>query len=132
MTLAQAVFWLPPEGASRLLALTSIADLRHPKSAPVLAGSLVAGTAREDLWVDEVYDLEHAVRVEAAAALERIGTIALVHHLSADGWPLPVRTAQPRREAWPLKRGRPRLALNRPAATRSRPSAAARATPPST
>jgi len=54
MALAQAVSWLPPEGRSRRLALAGIARLREPKSAPVLAGSLVAGTAREGLWTDEV------------------------------------------------------------------------------
>jgi len=52
--LAQAVSWLPPEGGSRHLVLSAIAQLREPKSAPVLAGSLVAGTAREGLWTDEV------------------------------------------------------------------------------
>src|SRR5262245_7983078 len=53
MALAQSVAWLPPEGESRRLALAAIARLREPKSAPVLAGSLVAGTAREGLWEDE-------------------------------------------------------------------------------
>jgi HEAT repeat protein len=54
MELAQAVSWLPPGGGSRRLALAAIARLREPKSAPVLAGSLVGGTAREGLWTDEV------------------------------------------------------------------------------
>jgi HEAT repeat protein len=52
--LAQAVFWLPPQGASRRLALAVIGQLRQPKSAPVLAGSLVAGTAQEGLREEEV------------------------------------------------------------------------------
>jgi HEAT repeat protein len=54
MALAQAVSWLPPEGRSRRLALAAVARLREPKSAPVLAGSLVAGTVREGLRQDEV------------------------------------------------------------------------------
>ena len=54
ISLAEAVFWLPPEGASRRLALAAIAKLRQPTSAPVLVGSLVAGTAHDGLSQDEV------------------------------------------------------------------------------
>jgi HEAT repeat protein len=52
--IAVAVAWLPPAGASRSLALAAIAQLRRPESAPVLAYSLVHGTAQEGLWEDEV------------------------------------------------------------------------------
>jgi HEAT repeat protein len=54
LALAQAVWWLPRQGASRFRALAAIAQLRQPKSAPVLAGSLVAGPAEDNLWEDEV------------------------------------------------------------------------------
>ena len=52
--IAVAVAWLPPAGASRSLALAAIAQLRRPESAPVLAHSLVYGTAQEGLWEDEI------------------------------------------------------------------------------
>lgn len=53
-SLAEAVFWLPAEGSSRRFALAAIARLRQPRCAPVLAGSLVAGTVEDGLWAGEV------------------------------------------------------------------------------
>lgn len=52
--LAEAVYWLPPEGGSRALALAAIAQLEDPKSVPFLTRSLVCGTAQDGLWEDEV------------------------------------------------------------------------------
>jgi HEAT repeat protein len=52
--LAEAVAWLPPEGASRTLALAAIAQLGESGSAPTLARSLIYGTGQEGLWETEV------------------------------------------------------------------------------
>jgi HEAT repeat protein len=53
MPLAEAVSWLPAEGASRALALAAISRLSEPESAAVLASSLIHGTAQAGLWEEE-------------------------------------------------------------------------------
>ena len=53
LPLAKAVSWLPAEGGSRALSLAAISRLSDPKSATVLASSLIHGTAQEGLWEEE-------------------------------------------------------------------------------
>jgi HEAT repeat protein len=50
---AEAVGWLPVEAPSRALAISAILKLADPKSAPVLARSLIEGSV-DGLWAQEV------------------------------------------------------------------------------
>lgn len=52
--IAEAVAWLPAEAPSRSMALAAITKLADPASAPVLAISLVHGTAQAGLWEEEL------------------------------------------------------------------------------
>ena len=53
LPLAEAMAWLPAQGSSRALATAAITKLADPKSAAVLATSLLHGRAQEGLWEEE-------------------------------------------------------------------------------
>ena len=51
--IAEAMAWLPAQGASRSLALSALTKLADPDTAAVLATSLLHGTAQPGLWEEE-------------------------------------------------------------------------------
>jgi HEAT repeat protein len=78
LPLAEAIAWLPAQGASRALALAAVAQLADPKSAPVLATSLVHGVAQPGLWEEEAEVVSSLYRGKGSrGALKRVLEVLL-------------------------------------------------------